>query len=120
MGHVVAGIGVAHSNAEGRPHAVAAQWVVLASLIYQAVLCLIHTNLYPISTALVMASECVIFIACVSVLASRCSIAFLVLVTTCFAYLLLFAIFRGNVDPKKLPRYFDPIDFLRTRTAARG
>jgi putative polymerase len=106
------GIGIAQNNVVNQRHTLAAQWIVLASLSYQAVLCVIHTHIAPISTAVVMASECVIFIACVSVLASRCSIAFLALLTAAFAYLLVFSIFRGHIDPKSFRDILIPLIFF--------
>jgi putative polymerase len=109
---VLGGIGIARHNAEGSRHTVAAQWIVLASLTYQAVLCLIHTQVHPISTAMVMGSEGAIFIACISVLASRCSIAFLALLTGSFAYLLIFAIVREHVDPKSFRDILIPLIFF--------
>lgn len=109
---VLGGIGIAQSSAEGRRHSVAAQWIVLASLTYQAVLCLIHTQVHPISTAVVMGSECVIFVVCLGVLASRCNIAFLALLTASFAYLLVFALVRGHVDPKSFRDILIPLIFF--------
>jgi putative polymerase len=59
-----------------------------------------------------MGSEAAIFIACISVLASRCSLAFLALLTASFAYLLIFSIVRGHVDPKSFRDILIPLIFF--------
>lgn len=78
----------------------AAAGLVVAALLCQAVLCFIHTHLHPISAFMVGLSEMSIFIACAAMLCRRSSVAFAALFCATMAYMLLLAIWRGQVDPK--------------------
>lgn len=92
--------------------AAAARWLVMASLAYQALLCLIHSNVHPVSTAVVVGSEALIFLVCAMMLSTRCSLSFMALTAASFAYLLLFDIFREGIDIKSFRDILIPLFFF--------
>lgn len=103
-------VGVA-SSSDAR-YTKAAQWIVLLSLSYQAILCAVHTNLHQTSTTVVIAAEFVIFLACLAILATRSNITFIALTTGTIAYLLLFCLLRDHFDPKGFRDVLIPLFFF--------
>ncbi|WP_231879304.1 polysaccharide polymerase [Collimonas arenae] len=83
----------------------------MVALIYQAVLCAIHTNVHAISVAGVGLTEAVIYIACITVLIKRIRLEFVAFATLVAAYLFLMAIFRNQLDPKGFRDVMIPILF---------
>jgi putative polymerase len=63
--------------------------ILIASVVYQAVLALIHTHFYRASALAVAAAEFIIYLACVLVLAKRIRLEFAAIVALVLAYLLL-------------------------------
>ncbi|WP_236905363.1 hypothetical protein [Collimonas arenae] len=86
-------------------------WILMVALIYQAVLCAIHTNVHAISVAGVGLTEAVIYIACITVLIKRIRLEFVAFATLVAAYLFLMAIFRNQLDPKGFRDVMIPILF---------
>lgn len=74
--------------------------ILIASVVYQAVLALIHTHVYRASTFAVALAEFVIYLACLLVLAKRIRLEFVAMVALVFAYLLLLSIFRNALEFK--------------------
>ncbi|HWW04330.1 polysaccharide polymerase [Collimonas sp.] len=86
-------------------------WILMVALVYQAVLCAIHTNVHAISVAGVGLTEAAIYLACISVLIKRIRLEFLAVATVVVAYLLLMAILRNQLDPKGFRDVMIPILF---------
>ena len=86
-------------------------WTMLAALVYQAVLCAVHTSVHPISMSGVAAAEACIYLACFAVLIKNIRIEFLVVAMLAMAYLLLLAILRNQLDPKGFRDVMIPILF---------
>ena len=86
-------------------------WILMVALIYQAVLCAIHTNVHTISVAGVGLTEAVIYFACITVLIKRIRLEFVAFATLVAAYLFLMAIFRNQLDPKGFRDVMIPILF---------
>ncbi|MDT3706552.1 MAG: polysaccharide polymerase [Thiobacillus sp.] len=74
--------------------------ILIASVVYQAVLALVHTHVYRTSAFAVAAAEFVIYLACLLVLAKRIRLEFVAFVALVFAYLLLLSIFRNALEFK--------------------
>ena len=83
----------------------------MAALVYQALLCAIHTNVHPISVIGVELAEAAIYVACMSVLIKRIQLEFVVFAAVVAAYLFLLAIFRNQLDPKGFRDVMIPILF---------
>ncbi|KAF3996300.1 polysaccharide polymerase [Glaciimonas immobilis] len=86
-------------------------WILMIALVYQAVLCAIHTNVHTISMAGVGLTEGVIYLACIVVLSKQIRLEFVATATLVGAYLLLMAIFRNQLDPKGFRDVMIPILF---------
>ena len=86
-------------------------WILMVALVYQAVLCALHTNVHPISMAGVGAAEAFIYLACLVVLVKRIRLEFVAVATLVAAYLFLMAIFRNQLDPKGFRDVMIPILF---------
>lgn len=86
-------------------------WILMIALVYQAVLCAIHTNVHPISMAGVGLAEGVIYLACLVVLIKNIRLEFVAVATLVGAYLFLMAIFRNQLDPKGFRDVMIPILF---------
>lgn len=75
-------------------------WILMTTLVYQAVLCLVHTHLFPMRTSIVALSEFVIYSGCLLVLLRRLRLEFVAIMALVSAYLLLLALLRGALDVK--------------------
>ncbi|SDY44484.1 putative polymerase [Collimonas sp. OK242] len=95
----------------GLPAARAVFWILTVALVYQAVLCAIHTNVHAISVAGVGLTEAAIYIACIAVLIKRIRLEFVAVASLVAAYLLLMAILRNQLDPKGFRDVMIPILF---------
>lgn len=85
--------------------------ILIASVVYQAVLALIHTHFYGASALAVAAAEFVIYLACVLVLAKRIRLEFAAIVALVLAYLLLLSIFRNVLEFKGFRDVMIPLLF---------
>lgn len=85
---------------------------MIASVVYQAVLALIHTHVHRGSALLVAAAEFVIYLACILVLARRIRLEFVTVVALVLAYLLLLSIFREGLDFKGFRDVMIPLLFF--------
>jgi putative polymerase len=85
--------------------------ILIASVVYQAVLALIHTHFFRASALAVAAAEFVIYLACVLVLARRIRLEFAAIVALVLAYLLLLSIFRNVLDFKGFRDVMIPLLF---------
>lgn len=85
--------------------------ILLAALVYQAVLCAVHTNVHAVSMAGVGMAEFIIYLACFSVLVKRIQLEFVAVVALALSYLLLWAILRNQLDPKGFRDVMIPILF---------
>jgi len=86
-------------------------WILMAALLYQAVLCAVHTNVHAISTAGVMFSEFVIYLLCMVVLSKNIRLELVAVAALAAAYLFLLAIMRNQLDPKGFRDVMIPILF---------
>lgn len=93
---------------------IATTWVsfiLIASVVYQAVLALIHTHVHRSSALLVAGAEFLIYLACVLVLARRIRLEFVTVIALVLAYLLLLTIFREGLDFKGFRDVMIPLLF---------
>ncbi|WP_230414087.1 polysaccharide polymerase [Collimonas silvisoli] len=86
-------------------------WILMFALVYQAVLCAVHTNVHAISVAGVGLAEALIYIACIAILIKRIRLEFVAVASLVAAYLLLMAILRNQLDPKGFRDVMIPILF---------
>ncbi|MBW8307333.1 MAG: polysaccharide polymerase, partial [Thiobacillus sp.] len=86
--------------------------ILIASVVYQAVLALIHTHLFRASALAVAAAEFVIYLACVLVLAKRIRLEFVAIVALVLAYLFLLSIFRNALEFKGFRDVVIPLLFF--------
>ncbi len=86
--------------------------ILIASVIYQAVLALIHTHLYHTSAQVVALTEVLIYLACVLVLARRIKLEFVAIMALVFAYLVLLSIFRNALELKGFRDIVIPLLFF--------
>jgi putative polymerase len=86
-------------------------WILIVALMYQAVLCAVHTTVHPISMSGVAATEMVIYLGCFAVLIKNLRLEFIALVALTVAYLLLLAILRNQLDPKGFRDVLIPLLF---------
>jgi putative polymerase len=86
-------------------------WTLLVALMYQAVLCALHTSVHPISMSGVALAELGIYMACFAVLVRNMRLEFVATVALAASYLLLLAILRNQLDPKGFRDVMIPILF---------
>jgi len=86
--------------------------ILFASVIYQAVLALIHTHLHPTSAQVVAFTEFLVYLACVLVLARRIKLEFVTIAALVFAYLVLLSIFRNALELKGFRDIVIPLLFF--------
>jgi putative polymerase len=86
-------------------------WILMLALIYQAVLCAVHTTVHPISMSGVAAVELCLYLGCFAVLIRHIRLEFLAIAALSIAYLLLMAILRNQLDPKGFRDVLIPILF---------
>ena len=86
--------------------------ILFASVIYQAVLALIHTHLHHTSAQVVALTEFLIYLACVLVLARRIKLEFVTIAVLVFAYLVLLSIFRNALELKGFRDIVIPLLFF--------
>jgi putative polymerase len=86
-------------------------WILMAALLYQAVLCAVHTNVHAITTAGVVFSEFVIYLLCMVVLSKNIRLELVAVAALAAAYLFLLAIMRNQLDPKGFRDVMIPILF---------
>lgn len=85
--------------------------ILIASVVYQAVLAVIHTHLFRASALVVASAEFIVYLACVLVLARRIRLEFMAILTLVLAYLFLLSIFRNAVEFKGFRDAVIPILF---------
>lgn len=86
--------------------------ILFASVIYQAVLALIHTHLHPTSAQVVAFTEFLVYLACVLVLARRIKLEFVTIAALVFAYLVLLSIVRNALELKGFRDIVIPLLFF--------
>jgi putative polymerase len=86
-------------------------WILIVALMYQAVLCALHTNVHPISMSGVALTELCIYLGCFAILIKNIRLEFVALAALAIAYLLLLAILRNQLDPKGFRDVLIPILF---------
>ncbi|TXH74082.1 polysaccharide polymerase [Thiobacillus sp.] len=86
--------------------------ILFASVIYQAVLALIHTHLHHTSAQVVALTELLIYLACILVLARRIKLEFVTIAVLVFAYLVLLSIFRNALELKGFRDIVIPLLFF--------
>jgi putative polymerase len=86
-------------------------WTLIVALMYQAVLCAVHTNVHPITMSGVAVAELFVYLACFAVLVKNIRLEFVALTAMTIAYLLLLAILRNQLDPKGFRDVLIPILF---------
>ncbi|MEB0010816.1 hypothetical protein QN379_08470 [Glaciimonas sp. Gout2] len=86
-------------------------WILIGALVYQTVLCAIHTNIHPISMAGVELTEAFIYLAALLVLVRHIRLEFLAVAALVGTYLFLMAIFRNQLDPKGFRDVMIPLLF---------
>lgn len=85
--------------------------VVGATVIYQAVLCALNTFGFPVSRAIIMASEFLILVACLPLLMPRVLPGVMILAAFSGALLCLQALLRGGLDLKAFRDLLIPLCF---------
>lgn len=85
--------------------------ILIASVVYQTVLALVHTHFFRVSAFVVASTEFFIYLACVFVLAKRIRIEFVAILTLVLAYLLVLSIFRNALELKGFRDVIIPILF---------
>ncbi|GGC04887.1 hypothetical protein GCM10007205_12600 [Oxalicibacterium flavum] len=75
-------------------------WILFGAALYQMALCLVHTHVFAVRTAMVGAAEFVLYLGCLLVLARRLQLDVVAILSLCAAYLLLLALLRGSLDAK--------------------
>lgn len=75
-------------------------WILIGTLIYQSVLCLVNTHAFAIHTSTVALAEFVIYTGCLIVLMRHLKLELVAIVTLVTAYLFLLALLRGALDIK--------------------
>lgn len=86
-------------------------FILIASVVYQAVLAFIHTHVHRSSALHVAGAEFLIYLACVLVLARRIRLEFVTVVALVLAYLLLLTLFREGLDFKGFRDVMIPLLF---------
>lgn len=85
--------------------------ILIASVVYQALLALMHTHFFRASSLAVAAAEFLIYLACVLVLAKRIRLEFVTIVALVLAYLFLLSIFRNALEFKGFRDVMIPLLF---------
>jgi len=86
--------------------------ILFVSVIYQAMLAVIHTHLHHTSAMVVALTEFLIYLGCVLVLARRIKLEFVTIAVLVFAYLVLLSIFRNALEPKGFRDIVIPLLFF--------
>ncbi|HQT33822.1 MAG: polysaccharide polymerase [Hydrogenophilales bacterium 17-64-65] len=107
---------LSHGVALARPDALVStkliSAILIGSVVYQAVLALVHTHLFRASALAVAAAEFAIYLACLLVLAKRIRLEFVAIVALVLAYLLLLSIFRNALEFKGFRDVIIPLLFF--------
>ena len=85
--------------------------IVIGSVVYQALLALMHTHFFRASSLAVAAAEFLIYLACVLVLAKRIRLESVTIVALVLAYLFLLSIFRNALEFKGFRDVMIPLLF---------
>ena len=85
--------------------------ILIASVVYQALLALMHTHFFRASSLAVAAAEFLIYLACVLVLAKRIRLESVTIVALVLAYLFLLSIFRNALEFKGFRDVMIPLLF---------
>ena len=85
--------------------------ILVASVTYQTILAFIHTHFFHVSAFTVAASEFLIYLGCVLVLAKYIRLEFVAIVTLVLAYLLVLSIFRNALEIKGFRDVMIPLLF---------
>lgn len=75
-------------------------WILFGATLYQMLLCLLHTHVMSIRTAMVGGAEFVLYLGCLLILARRLRLEFVAILAMIAAYLLFLALLRGSLDFK--------------------
>jgi len=75
-------------------------WILFGATLYQMLLCLLHTHVMSIRTAMVGGAEFVLYLGCLLILARRLKLEFVAILAMIAAYLLFLALLRGSLDFK--------------------
>ncbi len=86
--------------------------IIIASVCYQAVLCLLNTQIHFVSRAVVGISEAIILAACLPILARRMLPGVILLVLLISALLAVTTLFSGQVNIKAYRDLFIPLCFF--------
>ena len=74
--------------------------LIFGSLLYQALLCFLHTNFFQISTAIVGATELILYIGCILLIVNRLDLRYTTNVFFIVSYVVLLSLLRQNIDFK--------------------
>ena len=74
--------------------------ILFGAVLYQMMLCFVHTHVLSIRTAYVGAAEFMLYLGCLVVMARRLRIEFVAIVALVAAYLFFLALLRGSLDAK--------------------
>ena len=85
--------------------------ILIGSVVYQALLALMHTHFYRASSLAVAAAEFLIYLACLLVLSKRIRLEFVAIVALVLAYLFLLSIFRNALEFKGFRDVMIPLLF---------
>lgn len=77
-----------------------AMWILFGSALYQMMLCLVHTHVFSVRTAIVGAAEFVLYLGVLLIMARKLRLDFIAILASCAAYLLFLALLRGSLDFK--------------------
>lgn len=86
--------------------------ILIGSVVYQALLALMHTHFYRASSLAVAAAEFLIYLACLLVLSKRIRLEFVAIVALVLAYLFLLSIFRNALEFKGFRDVMIPLLFF--------
>ena len=86
--------------------------IVVGAVLYQVVLCLINTHLFPASRAMVGLAEAMLMLACLPLLLPRLLPGVVILVSLTGATLCLLALFKGGLDMKGFRDVLIPMWFF--------
>lgn len=75
-------------------------WLLIATLSYQSILCLVHTHVFAIHMSTVALAEFLIYAGCLVALLRNLKLELMAIATLVAAYLFLLALFRGALDIK--------------------
>ena len=75
-------------------------WILMGAVLYQLMLCFLHTHVFAMRPAIVGMAEFVLYTGCLFVMMRRLHLEFVAVLTLIAAYLLFLALLRGSLDFK--------------------